>query len=106
MRTNSPIGSSRQPSFEWSSGRTRAGMLLERETLDEDQALTVAGIRRDPAPAALARGDVPGNPRAPGMPPAETADATAKAERDEPPARRAPTAAFVYVYTRRWPTCP
>jgi cell division protease FtsH len=55
-----------------------ARTLLERETLDEDQAYAAAGIPRDTAPAALARGDVPGTPRAPGMPPAETVDATAK----------------------------
>jgi cell division protease FtsH len=48
-----------------------AGTLLQRETLDEDEAYEAAGVHRDTAPAALARGDVPGTPRAPGVPPVE-----------------------------------
>jgi len=48
-----------------------AHTLLERETLDEDEAYEAAGIPREDAPAALARGEVPGTPRAPGMLPAE-----------------------------------
>jgi cell division protease FtsH len=52
-----------------------AGTLLQRETLDEDDAYAAAGIHRDTAPAALARGDVPGTPRAPGLPPVEAAAA-------------------------------
>jgi cell division protease FtsH len=51
-----------------------AGALLQRETLDEDDAYAAAGIRRDTAPAALARGDVPGTARAPGVPPAEAVE--------------------------------
>ncbi len=53
-----------------------AGVLLQRETLDEDDAYEAAGIHRDTAPAALARGDVPGTPRAPGVPPIEAAATT------------------------------
>ena len=44
-----------------------AHALLARETLDEDEAYAAAGIPREQAPAALARGDVPGVPPDPGM---------------------------------------
>ena len=33
-----------------------AHTLLERETLDEDEAYAAAGVSRDTAPAAVARG--------------------------------------------------
>jgi cell division protease FtsH len=46
-----------------------AQALLDRETLDEDEAYAAAGVRRDTAPGALARGDVPGVPPEPGIPP-------------------------------------
>ncbi len=46
-----------------------ATTLLHRETLDEDDAYAAAGIRRERAPGAVARGEVPGAERAPGMPP-------------------------------------
>jgi cell division protease FtsH len=49
-----------------------AHTLLDRETLDEDEAYAAAGVRRDIAPGALARGDVPGVPPAPGIPPQKT----------------------------------
>jgi cell division protease FtsH len=45
-----------------------ARTLLGRETLDEDEAYAAAGISRETAPAALARGEAPGTARAPGMP--------------------------------------
>jgi cell division protease FtsH len=45
-----------------------AHALLERETLDEDDAYAAAGIRRDTAPAAVARGEAPGATPAPGLP--------------------------------------
>jgi cell division protease FtsH len=48
---------------------TLAHRLLDRETLDEDQAYAAAGITRESAPAARARGEVPGTPPAPGLPP-------------------------------------
>jgi cell division protease FtsH len=55
------------------SNRTRldrlAAALLERETLDEDEAYAAAGVSRNTAPGAVARGEVPGADRAPGMPP-------------------------------------
>jgi cell division protease FtsH len=51
-----------------------ARALLEKETLDEDEAYAAAGVRRDSAPGALARGDVPGVPPEPGVPP-QQADA-------------------------------
>jgi cell division protease FtsH len=54
-----------------------AHTLLERETLDEDQAYAAAGVIRDSAPAAVARGETPGTGRAPGLPP-EGAAATAR----------------------------
>ena len=61
------------------SNRTRldrlAHTLLERETLNEDEAYTAAGVTRETAPAAVARGETPGVERAPGMPPEEAAAA-------------------------------
>ena len=48
-----------------------AQTLLQRETLDEDQAYEAAGIRREHAPAAVARGEAPGTTAAPGMPPTD-----------------------------------
>jgi len=51
-----------------------AHTLLERETLNEDEAYAAAGVARENAPAAVARGEAPGAERAPGLPPA---DATA-----------------------------
>jgi cell division protease FtsH len=45
-----------------------AHALVEKETLDEDEAYAAAGVPRASAPGALARGDVPGVPREPGMP--------------------------------------
>ena len=49
-----------------------AHTLLERETLDEDEAYAAAGVARESAPAAVARGEAPGAERAPGLPPAGT----------------------------------
>jgi hypothetical protein len=46
---------------------TRA--LLAKETLNEDEAYAAAGVPQDTAPGARARGDVPGVPPEPGMPP-------------------------------------
>jgi cell division protease FtsH len=46
-----------------------ARALLDKETLDEDEAYAAAGVPRNSAPGALARGDVPGVPPRPGMPP-------------------------------------
>ncbi|WP_448624656.1 ATP-dependent zinc metalloprotease FtsH [Geodermatophilus sp. URMC 64] len=46
-----------------------AHTLLERETLGEDEAYAAAGIPREAAPAAVARGETPGGRRAPGLPP-------------------------------------
>jgi cell division protease FtsH len=54
-----------------------AHALLERETLDEDEAYAAAGVVRDTAPAAVARGETPGTDRASGLPP-EDAAATAR----------------------------
>jgi cell division protease FtsH len=45
-----------------------AHKLLETETLDEDDAYAAAGISRETAPGAVARGEVPGRPPAPGLP--------------------------------------
>ena len=45
-----------------------AHSLLERETLDEDDAYTAAGISRETAPGAVARGEAPGTTPAPGLP--------------------------------------
>jgi cell division protease FtsH len=53
-----------------------ARTLLQHETLDEDDAYTAAGISRDSAPAALARGEAPGSDRAPGLPPSDTPSGT------------------------------
>jgi cell division protease FtsH len=50
-----------------------AHTLLRTETLNEDDAYAAAGIDREHAPGALARGEVPGVPPAPGMPPEEPA---------------------------------
>ncbi|HET6529806.1 MAG TPA: ATP-dependent zinc metalloprotease FtsH [Actinoplanes sp.] len=48
-----------------------AHALLERETLDEDAAYAAAGINRESAPGAVARGEKAGTPPAPGLPPAD-----------------------------------
>jgi cell division protease FtsH len=53
-----------------------AHALLERETLGEDEAYAAAGVVREMAPAAIARGETPGSARAPGMPPEDTAART------------------------------
>src|SRR5215470_8243233 len=45
-----------------------AHTLLERETLDEDDAYAAAGIDRKTAPAAIARGEAAGTGPAPAMP--------------------------------------
>jgi len=50
-----------------------AGRLLQAETLDEDDAYAAAGIDRQTAPGAVARGEAPGTRPAPGMPPAPIA---------------------------------
>jgi cell division protease FtsH len=50
-----------------------ASTLFDRETLEEDEAYSAAGVRPDMAPAAVARGETPGGGRAPGMPPQEVA---------------------------------
>ncbi|MFC0435771.1 hypothetical protein [Kutzneria buriramensis] len=50
-----------------------ARTLLDRETLNEDEAYAAAGITRENAPAARARGEAPGTSRAPGMPPVAAA---------------------------------
>jgi cell division protease FtsH len=46
-----------------------AHRLLEAETLDEEDAYAAAGITREEAPGAVARGEVPGGRPVPGMPP-------------------------------------
>ncbi|HEY3006765.1 MAG TPA: ATP-dependent zinc metalloprotease FtsH [Micromonosporaceae bacterium] len=46
-----------------------AHTLLERETLDEDEAYAAAGISRETAPAAVARGEAPGSSPVTGPPP-------------------------------------
>ncbi len=46
-----------------------AHVLLDRETLDEDEAYAAAGVSRQTAPAAVARGETPAGGRAPGLPP-------------------------------------
>jgi cell division protease FtsH len=51
-----------------------ARRLLDRETLNEDEAYEAAGISRDSAPGALARGEAPGTERAPGLPVVTAAD--------------------------------
>ena len=48
-----------------------AHALLEAETLDEDAAYRAAGIDRETAPGALARGEKPGTEPAPGLPPGD-----------------------------------
>ena len=45
-----------------------AATLLERETLDEDDAYAAAGVNREDAPAARARGEIPGTAPAAGVP--------------------------------------
>jgi cell division protease FtsH len=45
-----------------------ARTLLDRETLDEDDAYAAAGVARERAPGAAARGETPGRARAPGLP--------------------------------------
>jgi cell division protease FtsH len=45
-----------------------AHALVERETLDEDEAYAAAGITRETAPAAVARGEASTSGRAPGLP--------------------------------------
>ncbi len=45
-----------------------AHTLIERETLDEDDAYAAAGISRDTAPGAVARGEAPGTAPVPGLP--------------------------------------
>jgi hypothetical protein len=42
--------------------------LIDQETLNEEEAHAAAGIRRETAPAAVARGEVPGTEPAPGLP--------------------------------------
>ena len=49
-----------------------ARVLLERETLNEEEAYTAAGVNREEAPAARARGEAPGTTRAAGVPLAPT----------------------------------
>ncbi len=50
-----------------------ARTLLERETLDEAEALAAAGLTPGTAPAAVARGESPAGGRAPGLPSADAA---------------------------------
>jgi cell division protease FtsH len=50
-----------------------ARTLFERETLGEDEAYAAAGVSRETAPAAVARGETPGGERAPGLPPEDAA---------------------------------
>ena len=47
-----------------------AHTLLDRETLEEEEAYGAAGISPGTAPAAIARGEAPGTTPAPGTPPA------------------------------------
>jgi cell division protease FtsH len=58
-----------------------AHRLLEAETLDEADAYAAAGIDREQAPGAVARGEIPGTPPAPGLPPE---DAPATTQDDQP----------------------
>ncbi|MFL6111760.1 MAG: ATP-dependent zinc metalloprotease FtsH, partial [Catenulispora sp.] len=51
-----------------------AHRLLEAETLDEDDAYAAAGIRRETAPGAVARGEVPGVSATPDLPPEKQPD--------------------------------
>jgi cell division protease FtsH len=46
-----------------------AHTLLDRETLNEDEAYAAAGVTTATAPAAIARGETAAGPRAPGLPP-------------------------------------
>jgi cell division protease FtsH len=46
-----------------------AHALFAKETLDEDEAYAAAGVPRNSAPGAIARGEVPGVRPEPGMPP-------------------------------------
>jgi cell division protease FtsH len=46
-----------------------AHALFAKETLDEDEAYAAAGVPRNSAPGAIARGEVPGVQPEPGMPP-------------------------------------
>jgi cell division protease FtsH len=46
-----------------------AHTLFDKETLGEDEAYAAAGIPRDRAPAAVARGEAPGSRPVPGLPP-------------------------------------
>jgi cell division protease FtsH len=55
-----------------------AHRLLEAETLDEDDAYAAAGISREQAPGAVARGEVPGVHAAPGLPPLATTPESAR----------------------------
>jgi cell division protease FtsH len=52
-----------------------ARTLLERETLDEDEAYAAAGVIRETAPGAVARGGTPGSGRAPRLPSADASPA-------------------------------
>jgi cell division protease FtsH len=52
-----------------------ATTLRARETLDEDEAYAAAGIARESAAGAVARGETPGATRAPGLPPEAAASA-------------------------------
>jgi cell division protease FtsH len=54
-----------------------AQVLFTKETLDEDEAYAAAGVPRESAPGALARGDVPGVPAEPGMLPEPAPDGSA-----------------------------
>ena len=47
-----------------------ARTLLDRETLEEDEAYAAAGISPGAAPAVIARGEAPGITTASGVPPA------------------------------------
>jgi cell division protease FtsH len=53
-----------------------AHKLFEAETLDEDDAYAAAGIDRQTAPGAVARGEAPGLTPAPGLPPVPVAATT------------------------------
>ncbi len=46
-----------------------ARTLLDRETLEEDEAYAAAGISPGTAPAVIARGEAPGTTTGPGAPP-------------------------------------
>jgi cell division protease FtsH len=50
-----------------------ARTLLQRETLDEDEAYAAAGVPREGAPGAIARGEAPGTRPQPGLPPSDEA---------------------------------